>query len=55
MAFVVVLFVLLFLIAALGQSLWWRSQGPWYGNAAFCWGMFFLSVYLGWPAIKPLL
>jgi hypothetical protein len=58
MAFVAVLTVLLLFIAALGQSWWWRGPAQpgyyWYGNAAFCWGVFFLSVFLTWPTIKAL-
>ena len=57
MPFFAVLCVLLLFIAALGQSWFWR--GPvgqsWYGNAAFCWGVFCLAVYVTWPTIRPLL
>lgn len=55
MAFLAVLTVLLFFIAALGHSWWWREPNAWYGHAAFAWGMFFLSVYLTWKTIEPLL
>jgi hypothetical protein len=56
MAFIAVLTVLLLFIAALGQSWWWRqaAPAPWYGSAAFCWGVFFLSVYVTWPTLKAL-
>jgi len=56
MPFIAVLCVLLLFIAALGQSWWWRGPGPtpWYGNAAFCWGVFLLSVYVTWPTLKAL-
>jgi hypothetical protein len=55
MTFVAVLALLLLLIAALGQSWWWRTAAPWYGNASFCWGVFFLALYLTWPTIRALL
>ena len=56
MSFFAILSLVLLLIAALGQSWWWRGpQGSiWYGNAAFCWGVFFLAVYLMWPTLKML-
>jgi hypothetical protein len=56
MAFIAVLTVLLLFIAALGQSWWWRAPAPqpWYGGAAFCWGVFFLAVYLTWPTLRAL-
>jgi hypothetical protein len=56
MPLVAVLSVVLLFIAALGQSWWWRGpQGSvWYGNAAFCWGVFFLDLYLTWPVLKSL-
>ena len=55
MPFLAVLAIVLLFIAALGQSWWWRTPaGPWYGNAAFCWGVFFLAVYLTWPTLKAL-
>jgi len=55
MAFLAVLTVLLLFIAALGQSWWWRGPQVWYGNAAFCWGVFCLAVYVCWPTIRVLL
>ena len=57
MPFFAVLCVLLLFIAALGQSWWWRGPvgQPWYGNAAFCWGVFCLAVYVTYPTIKTLL
>ena len=56
MAILAVLADLLLLIAAFGQWLW-RPAPPnvWYGNAAFCWGVFFLALFITWPAIHPLL
>lgn len=59
MPFFAVLSLLLLLISALGQSWWWRVPAgqfgyPWYGGAAFCWGVFFLALYLEWPALKAL-
>jgi hypothetical protein len=56
MPFVAVLSVLLLFIAALGSSWWWRGPAdhPWYGSAAFYWGVFFLAVYLTWPTLKAL-
>lgn len=57
MPFVAVVTLVLLFIAALGQSWWWRvaAPSPWYGNAAFCWGIFFLALYITWPTIRPLL
>ena len=56
MAFIAVLTVVLLLIAALGNTWWWRpATGPWYGGSAFAWGIFFLSVYITWPTIRTLL
>jgi hypothetical protein len=55
MPFVAVLALLLLLIAALGQSWWCCTAAPWYGNASFCWGVFFLALYLTWPTIRALL
>jgi hypothetical protein len=58
MPFFAVLCVLLLFIAALGQTWWWRGTAPgqpWYGNAAFCWGVFCLAVYITWPTIRALL
>jgi hypothetical protein len=59
MPFIVVLCLVLLFFAALGQTWFWR--GPvtpgvqiWYGNALFCWGVFFLAVYLTWPTLKAL-
>ena len=56
MVFVAVLTVLLLFIAALGQSWWWRGPigSVWYGNAAYCWGVFFLALYITWPTIRAL-
>ena len=56
MPFIAVLCVLLLFIAALGQSWWWRGAPgqPWYGNAAFCWVVFFLALYVVWPTLKAL-
>lgn len=57
MPFIAVLAVLLFFIAALGQTFFWRNPTaglPWYGGAAFCWAMFFLSIYIVWPTLKAL-
>ena len=45
----------LLLIAALGQSWWWRAGELWYGGAAFAWGCFFLAAYLTWPTVSRLL
>ena len=47
MPFIAVLCLVLLLIAALGQSLWWRGpEGSlWHGLAAFYWGIFFLAVF----------
>ena len=57
MPFIVVIALVLLLIAALGQSWWWRAASPvpWYGGAAFAWGIFFLALYLTWPTIRPLI
>ena len=58
MAFIAVLCVLLLFIAALGQTIGtWRGTAgqPWYGPPMFCWGVFFLAVFVTWPTIKPLL
>jgi hypothetical protein len=55
MAFFAVLALVLLLIAALGQSWWWRAGELWYGGAAFAWGCFFLAVCLLWPVIHPLM
>jgi hypothetical protein len=59
MPFFAVLSLLLLLIAALGQSWWWRVPAgapgyPWYGGAVFYWGVFFLAVFLEWPTLKAL-
>lgn len=56
MPFIAVLCVLLLFIAALGQSWWWRTAvpSPWYGSAAFTWGVFLLAVYITWPTLKAL-
>ena len=56
MAFVCVLSLVLLLIAALGQSWWWRGPAGsiWYGSAAFAWGVFFLALYVMWPTVKAL-
>ena len=55
MPFCAVLALLLLLIAALGQSWWWRvPAGPWYGSAAFYWGVFFLALFLTWPTLKAM-
>jgi len=55
MAFFAVVTLVLLLIAALGQSWWWRGPTVWYGNAAFCWGVFFLALYVTWPTVRTLL
>ena len=55
MPFVAVLCLVMLLIAALGQSWWWRGQGPWYGSAALCWGIFALALYITWPTVRALL
>lgn len=55
MPFLAVLALVLLLIAALGQSWWWRAGELWYGGAAFAWGIFFLALYLCLPTIRPLL
>ena len=56
MPFIDVLALVLLLIAALGSSWFWRPAPPypWYGPAAFMWGMFFLAVYLSWGTLKAL-
>jgi hypothetical protein len=60
MQIIAVLSVLLLFIAAVGQSWWWRypvqpgQPALWYGSAAFCWGIFFLSVYMTWPTLKSM-
>lgn len=56
MPIVAVLADLLLLIAALGASWWWRwpEPHPWYGNACYVWGVFFLAVYITWPTLKSL-
>jgi hypothetical protein len=55
MPFVCVLCLVLLFLAALGQSWFWRPTGElWYGHAAFCWGVFFLAVYLAWPTLRAL-
>jgi len=55
MPFFALLCLVLLLIAALGSTWFWRSTpGPWYGGAAFAWGVFFLAVYLCWPTLKAL-
>jgi hypothetical protein len=46
---------LLLLFAALGQSVWWRPAEAWYGNVAFCWGVFLLALFLTWPVLASLL
>jgi len=59
MPFFAVLCVLLLLIAAAGQTFFWRVPPgqalgyPWYGPA-FYWGVFCLAVYLTWPTLKAL-
>jgi len=55
MPILAVLTLVLLFRAALGQSWWWRGPNLWYGNACFCWGVFFLAFYLTWPTIRPLL
>ena len=55
MPFFAVLALVLLLIAALGQSWWWRAADAWYGGAAFAWGCWFLALYLTWPTIRALL
>jgi hypothetical protein len=54
---VVVICLFLLLIAALGQSWWWRAPAPyvWYGSAAFYWGVFLLALYVTWPVLRPAL
>lgn len=56
MPFLAVLSLVLLFIAALGQTWWWRGPDPniWYGGAAFYWGVFFLALYLTWPALKSM-
>jgi hypothetical protein len=56
MPFIAVLCLVLLFIAALGSSWWWRvaAPQPWYGGAAFCWGVFLLAVYIMWPTLKAL-
>jgi|HubBroStandDraft_6_1064221.scaffolds.fasta_scaffold84302_2 hypothetical protein len=56
MPFIAVLTVVLLFIAALGQTWWWRpvAPNPWYGGAAFVWGVFFLALYITWPTLKAL-
>lgn len=55
MPFFAVLCLVLLFISALGQSWWWRGVEPhWYGSAAFSWGVFFLAVYIVWPALKAM-
>lgn len=58
MAFMAVACVILLFFAALGASWFWRDPTPgrvWYGNSAFAWGIWCLSVYITWPTIKALL
>jgi len=50
------------LFAAIGHSWWWRgvpgqpvAGRAWYGNAAFCWGVFFLALYVTWPTVMAIL
>lgn len=55
MPFLAVLCLVLLFLAALGQTAWWRPTGyPWYGHALFAWGIFFLALYLTWPALKAM-
>jgi hypothetical protein len=56
MPFIAVLCLVLLFIAALGSSWFWRpaAPSPWYGGAAFMWGVFCLAVYLCWPTLKAL-
>ena len=56
MPFVCVLSLVLLFIAALGSCWWWRTPAPqpWYGGAAFLWGIFFLALYLTWSTLKAL-
>jgi len=56
MPFVAVIAIVFFFIAALGGTWWWRQPDPqpWYGSAAFLWGMFFLALYITWPTLKAL-
>ena len=56
MPFLAVLSLVLLLIAALGQTWWWRGpeSNLWYGHAAFYWGIFFLATFLMWPTLKAL-
>ncbi len=55
MPFFAVMALVLLLIAALGQSWWWRGVDPhWYGGAALAWGLFFLALYITWPTLKAL-
>ena len=55
MPFLAVLSLVLLLIAALGQSWWWRAGELWYGGAAFAWGVFTLALCLLWPVIHALM
>jgi hypothetical protein len=57
MVIVVVLCLFLLLISALGASWWWRpaAPNPWYGGAAFHWGVFLLALYVTWPIFKDIL
>lgn len=55
MPFLAVLALVLLLIAALGQSWWWRAGDLWYGGAASAWGVFFFALAMLWPVIHPLL
>ena len=56
MPFICVLCLVLLVIAALGQTWWWRTPAPgiWYGGAAFMWGIFCLALYITWPTLKAL-
>jgi hypothetical protein len=47
--------VLFLFVNALGHTLWWRQpNAPWYGSAAFAWGIFSLAMYVTWPTLKTL-
>jgi hypothetical protein len=56
MPFIAVVCIVLLLFAAIGATLWWRPTppSPWYGGAVFCWGVFFLALYITWPTLKAL-
>jgi len=58
MGILAIVCLVLLALAALGASWFWRAQAspgnPWYGNAAFYWGVFLLALYITWPTVKAL-